>query len=337
MEPAYDVAGAALNALDAEEQARVESAAREDPALQRELDELRAVASELAALVPAVTLNRGRSAGIRSRLVARAGSSQEGRPPGRGATPADVHGAGATPRDPVREMPRRNRRRREIAAGVGAARRRPSGTVHTARAARAGMWHVAGWLAAAAVLLALVLGGVRLWPVLRDQGPVALGKVRGGDTGEPGATRARGAAAAGASDLAAQVATLRAQLAGRDSVIAMLTGARTRVVDLAAYTGQAAGPAARLFWDPQSNDWMMFARNLRRPGPGRTYQLWLIARGQPAPISAGTFEPDASGSAVMRARYSLAPGTLRRVAVTEEPTGGMPAPTGQVVLAGATR
>ena len=47
--------------------------------------------------------------------------------------------------------------------------------------------------------------------------------------------------------------------------------------------------------------------------------------------------PDSTGSAVVASRHPMGPGTLRRVAVTEEPDGGMSAPTGAVVFAGVGR
>jgi hypothetical protein len=56
-----------------------------------------------------------------------------------------------------------------------------------------------------------------------------------------------------------------------------------------------------------------------------------------AKISAGTFTPD-NGEAMVRATFALARDSLRAVAVTDEPAGGMPQPTGQyVVLGNATK
>jgi anti-sigma-K factor RskA len=64
--------------------------------------------------------------------------------------------------------------------------------------------------------------------------------------------------------------------------------------------------------------------------------LWLITRdGQR--ISAGTFAPDQAGNAVVSAQYPLAPDALQTIAVTEEPAGGVPQPTGEIVIAGQPR
>ena len=88
-----------------------------------------------------------------------------------------------------------------------------------------------------------------------------------------------------------------------------------------------------MMWNRASNDWVMVTYNLRPPKPGMTYQVWIVT--DDAKISAGTFKPDASGRTMMRARYALDRNALRSVAVTEEPEGGMPAPTGPMVIAGA--
>jgi anti-sigma-K factor RskA len=76
----------------------------------------------------------------------------------------------------------------------------------------------------------------------------------------------------------------------------------------------------------------MVTYNIRPPKPGMTYQVWLVTAD--AKISAGTFKPDAAGRTMMHARYALDRDALRSVAVTEEPEGGMPAPTGPMVIAG---
>jgi anti-sigma-K factor RskA len=174
--------------------------------------------------------------------------------------------------------------------------------------------HVGRWLAMAAGLL-IVAGGV-----------YAVSHMR--------ITRDNTTAAAAQRDsvLSSEVAALRAEVERRDSVIGALTGMHTRVIDLV--SNQSAEPMARMFWDQQTQQWTMYASHIKPPAPGKTYQLWLIARGRPQPISGGTFNPDQNGSAVMTARMALEPGALRRIAVTEEPDGGMPAPTGPIMFAG---
>jgi anti-sigma-K factor RskA len=106
------------------------------------------------------------------------------------------------------------------------------------------------------------------------------------------------------------------------------------VVNLAAAGDRA--PSARMFWDQAANAWTFVAHDLPAPATGRTYQLWVIARqaGVTSYVSAGTFAPGPNGSAVVRATYPLAPNALSAIGVTDEPAGGVPQPTGRLVLVG---
>jgi anti-sigma-K factor RskA len=148
-------------------------------------------------------------------------------------------------------------------------------------------------------------------------------------------TPAGASAAAQDSSLAAQVASLRASVAQKDSVIAGLTGMHTRVIDLVSVS--SADPMGKVFWNQEQQTFVMYASNLKPPAAGKTYQVWLIARGGAPPMSAGTFVPDATGSAVMTTWNPVQPGSLRRVAVTEEAAGGAAAPTGPVLFSGVGR
>ncbi|MEO6864957.1 MAG: hypothetical protein ABI229_05870, partial [Gemmatimonadaceae bacterium] len=80
LESRHDVAGAALGALAPAEEAELYAAAAVDPAVSADLAAMEAVVAELARLAPLASMNRGRSAGIRSRLVARAAATRAGRP-----------------------------------------------------------------------------------------------------------------------------------------------------------------------------------------------------------------------------------------------------------------
>ncbi len=127
------------------------------------------------------------------------------------------------------------------------------------------------------------------------------------------------------------VDSLAVQLAARDSVIAGIAG---RDVTMMTLTSQAAkDPYARMFWDRLRHSWTLIAHNMPPLNAGRTYQLWLIT--PRAKISAGTFTVR-NGDAVVRATYDLTE-PLNAIAVTEEPAGGMPQPTGSVVIAAQTR
>ena len=129
------------------------------------------------------------------------------------------------------------------------------------------------------------------------------------------------------------VAGLRDSLAARERTLLAMAGADVKVVELVANNRR---PNARMFWAQSTNTWTMFAHNLPALASGRTYQLWLITRDNQR-ISAGTFAPTPSGDAVVSAQYPLPADALQMIAVTEEPAGGVPQPTGEVVIAGQPR
>jgi anti-sigma-K factor RskA len=120
-------------------------------------------------------------------------------------------------------------------------------------------------------------------------------------------------------------------LSEKEAMIQAMAGPDVKVVALV--DKSAPQPLGRMFWNRATNDWMMITYGLPAPKPGKTYQVWLVT--DKAKISAGTFRPDSQGRTVMHANYALDRNALRAVAITEEPDGGMPAPTGPMVVAGS--
>jgi anti-sigma-K factor RskA len=100
-------------------------------------------------------------------------------------------------------------------------------------------------------------------------------------------------------------------------------------VDLAGQAGSAA--KGRAFWS-RAHGLVFAAVDLPALPAGKVYQLWVV--GAQAPVSAGIFEPDPAGRAttiVAGGREFPAPAAF---AVTLEPAGGVPRPTGDKVLVG---
>lgn len=128
--------------------------------------------------------------------------------------------------------------------------------------------------------------------------------------------------------------SLRSALEAQSRLVAAITGADVAVVELT--SAGARAPNARMFWDRTANAWTFVAHNMPALANGRTYQLWLVTT-RSEKISAGTFRPSATGEAVVRATYALARDALAAVAVTEEPAGGVPQPTGSMVVSGAPK
>jgi len=112
-------------------------------------------------------------------------------------------------------------------------------------------------------------------------------------------------------------------------VIDLLRDPATRVVALRA-AGVNAEAWGRLIWHEASGGYLLVA-NVPAAPTGKVYELWTISGGQPRP--AGVFTVDASGRATHPVAPTRAP--VEVFAVTLEPAGGVPAPTGPVVLASA--
>lgn len=122
----------------------------------------------------------------------------------------------------------------------------------------------------------------------------------------------------------------RTRLVRAPTETAILSAPDLRRVDLAGQQG-APQAVARAFWS-RAQGLVFTAARLPGLPQGRTYQLWVLTSG--APVSAGVFAADASGgvSAVFDTPVSLP--TPTGMAVSVEPAGGVPAPTGDIVLAG---
>lgn len=107
-----------------------------------------------------------------------------------------------------------------------------------------------------------------------------------------------------------------------------------RVTRLTA-TGAAPEPTIDVHWHPEQKTGVLVARNLPKLGPSRTYELWLIDGS--APIPAGTFNTDAGGNAIFEIDRLTAAGEPKKFAITDEPAGGSPTPTGNILLIGDYR
>lgn len=77
---------------------------------------------------------------------------------------------------------------------------------------------------------------------------------------------------------------------------------------------------------------LLVASNMPKPPRGRTYELWLIAKDQTAPIPAGVFDPDNQGHALHLWQEHIVLDSLKQIAITDEPPGGLTSPTGKVFL-----
>ena len=123
----------------------------------------------------------------------------------------------------------------------------------------------------------------------------------------------------------------RASSPSASGTLGFLSDPNVRYVSLA---GLKPTPEASawLLWNPTTRQGLLLARGLPAPPAGQAYELWALAGAQPVP--AGVFSVDAAGRALLRLPALPADHTFDAFAVTLEPAGGVPEPTGPMHLHG---
>ncbi|HUP21596.1 MAG TPA: anti-sigma factor [Thermoanaerobaculia bacterium] len=183
--------------------------------------------------------------------------------------------------------------------------------------------HLSNFLAIAAAVAALMLGVAALWRMsIADQRLEAYRAERAAEQEQIlqllGETRTR-------------VDGLDEQVGRIDSAVRTMSfPARQSVVLAGLESAPRASGVAHLRSDQQSAVFQAFG--LPPLSPERTYQLWSIRTG--SPVSAGIFQVDAGGDATVEVGELPPQAEIDAWAVTVEPAGGVPAPTGDMVLRG---
>ncbi|HUM16776.1 MAG TPA: anti-sigma factor [Candidatus Nitrosotalea sp.] len=124
---------------------------------------------------------------------------------------------------------------------------------------------------------------------------------------------------------------LKVELRNQQAIMAILRDPATQVVVLAGLP-PAPEARARMMWHAHTGG-VFVVTGLPTPPEGKAYQLWAIA-GSNAPVSAGVFSVDANGTGSLAVHPLPGVSTVDAFAVTLEPTGGLPAPSGEMYLLG---
>ena len=211
----------------------------------------------------------------------------------------DLRGAATAMASGVPPVTPAPRVRQSILAALGPAR------LPAARPVSATAWRA---FAAAAALLLVAVGlddarERRQGEEMRSQSAALAGRLQSAE-----------------SALAERV--LRARVLESDDVQMMLLGGK----------GPQPDARARVFWSPRAKRGILVASNLAALPTDRQYELWVFLEGKP--VNAGVFDVDPSGRALFESTDFPEPGA-QNFAVTIEPRGGLPAPSGPVVLVGA--
>lgn len=180
-------------------------------------------------------------------------------------------------------------------------------------------WRVVGSVAASA---ALVLAGL-------------LAREQGRTTTQASALHALAEAharlEAQAETQVRTLASLREALDANARLLQVLSGPRTVTARLAPKEGFAG--AGRVVVDADSGEAHVVLAGLTPPAAGRVYELWAI-RGDRPPEPAGLVTVGSGRAVTTRVSTIRAPEGVAAFAVSIEPAGGSPAPTGPIVLVG---
>jgi anti-sigma factor RsiW len=120
----------------------------------------------------------------------------------------------------------------------------------------------------------------------------------------------------------------RTELAALQEAMTLIQAPDTREVSFG--EGKPAPPRGRVFVHPATGV-LLIASRLTPPPAGKTWEMWIIRDGKPAP--AGLFQSDSAGNAIHLFRPDIPIQPKDIVAVTLEAAGGVPLPTTTPVIA----
>ena len=131
-----------------------------------------------------------------------------------------------------------------------------------------------------------------------------------------------------------QVASLRSELSAQRGQLELMMDPATRVAQLADPKGETKAMAKAYWHAGKSTGWVV-ASNLPAilKGEGKCLELWAIC-GNEAPVPAGIGWTDAKGHGVVEIKLAKEVVCVDKFAVTVEPSGGLPIPTGPMLLIG---
>jgi hypothetical protein len=131
-----------------------------------------------------------------------------------------------------------------------------------------------------------------------------------------------------------EVAQVREALTRQQGVIEVLT---TPGLQMGYLRRAKRGVAAQghVLWNERKKAWLFYTFGLPPPPPGKEYQVWFMTERE-GPVSAGLFVPDQTGTGSLLATPpSKLSGRITATAVTLEPAGGLPKPSGEMYLRGS--
>jgi anti-sigma-K factor RskA len=129
-----------------------------------------------------------------------------------------------------------------------------------------------------------------------------------------------------------QLKVLQRLLSDEKEVTQFITKPGVRITPLAG-TDKSPQAAGKILWSAQEKKALFYASKLPAPPQGKTYQLWIIADNKP--FDAGVFSVDPQGNGFLKVPSLSEADKAQKFAVTLEPAGGVPQPTGDMHLLGS--
>jgi anti-sigma-K factor RskA len=133
-----------------------------------------------------------------------------------------------------------------------------------------------------------------------------------------------------------KIAELQTELQQKQDILAVLQAESVEVVILTAVTPGSA-VSGKIFWDPIKHNAVIQTANFAAEPEGKQYQLWVLK--EKKYVSAGVFDVTAEKSRTLKAMPLPVheKQAVEGFALTLEPKGGSPEPTGPIQLHGATK
>ena len=122
---------------------------------------------------------------------------------------------------------------------------------------------------------------------------------------------------------------MKEELARSQQFLQLVNTPGSKVMELKG-TAVGSGATAKLVYDNNGRA-MLVANKLPSVPQGKAYQLWFIVGNNP-PMPGKTFVPDSAGQGVLTDQMPGAALNSPVFAITMEPAGGVPAPTGDIYL-----
>ncbi|MGH7258157.1 MAG: anti-sigma factor domain-containing protein [Nitrospiraceae bacterium] len=132
--------------------------------------------------------------------------------------------------------------------------------------------------------------------------------------------------------LSQREASMQRLVRQQEDFSALLKSPHAKVVALSG-SELAKESGAFLLFDPVTKKAWLYAFNLPALPSGKVYQLWAIDE---KPVSAGIFNPDTGQKGRLMIKSLPEFSKMKKFAISVEPTGGRPQPTGAIYLIGQT-